>query len=151
MSKMGVSTIRSYKSAQIFEAVGLADDFVQKYFPGTPSRIGGIGIEGIAREALARHRAAYSRTPAEREGLDSGGTIHYRSFSEGHRLSPQAIALLQRAVREDDYELYRQYAAIINDESRNAVHAARPVRFREARPGAPGRGGARGERSSRGS
>ena len=119
MSKMGVSTIRSYKSAQIFEAVGLAADFVNKYFPGTPSRIGGIGIEGIARETLERHRATYSRTPAERERLDSGGSIHYRAFSEGHRLTPQAIALLQRAVREDNFELYKQYAAIMNDHSRN--------------------------------
>ncbi|MGA2479340.1 MAG: glutamate synthase large subunit, partial [Spirochaetia bacterium] len=119
MSKMGVSTIRSYKSAQIFEAVGLADDFVQKYFPGTPSRIGGVGIEAIAREVLTRHAAAYSRTPSERAGLDSGGAINYRSFSEGHRLSPQAIALLQHAVREGDYELYKQYAASINDESRS--------------------------------
>jgi len=119
MSKMGVSTIRSYKSAQIFEAVGLAEDFVQKYFRGTPSRIGGIGIEAIAREVLSRHTAAYSRTPEQREALDSGGAIHFRSFSEGHRLSPQAIVLLQRAVRENDYSLYRQYAASINDESRS--------------------------------
>ncbi len=119
MSKMGVSTIRSYKSAQIFEAVGLAEDFVQRYFRGTPSRIGGVGVEDIAREVLTRHRAAYSRTPAQREALDSGGAIHYRAFSEGHRLSPQAIALLQRAVRENDDGLYRQYAAAINDESRN--------------------------------
>ncbi len=119
MSKMGVSTIRSYKSAQIFEAVGLADSFVQAYFPGTPSRIGGIGIDAIAREVLARHSAAYARTPAERMGLDSGGSIHWRSFSEGHRLSPQSIALLQRAVRENDAELYRQYAASINDETRS--------------------------------
>jgi glutamate synthase domain-containing protein 2/glutamate synthase domain-containing protein 1/glutamate synthase domain-containing protein 3 len=119
MSKMGVSTIRSYKSAQIFEAVGLAEDFVQKYFRGTPSRIGGIGIEGIAREVLSRHSAAYSRTPEQREALDSGGAIHFRSFSEGHRLSPQAIALVQRAVRENDYSLYQQYAASINDESRS--------------------------------
>jgi len=119
MSKMGVSTIRSYKSAQIFEAVGLADDFVEKYFPGTPSRIGGIGIDAIAREVLSRHTAAYSRTPVERQGLDSGGSINFRSFSEGHRLSPQAIALLQRAVRENDPELYKQYAATINDENRS--------------------------------
>jgi glutamate synthase (NADPH) large chain len=118
MSKMGVSTIRSYKSAQIFEAVGLAEDFVKRYFPGTPSRIGGIGIEGIAREVLERHAASYSRTAAEREAVDSGGNIHYRGFSEGHRLSPIAIALLQRAVRENDYELYRQYAASMNDESK---------------------------------
>ena len=119
MSKMGVSTIRSYKSAQIFEAVGLAEDFVRKYFRGTPSRIGGVGIEGIAREVLARHSAAYSRTSEQREALDSGGAIHFRSFSEGHRLSPQAIGLLQRAVRENDYSLYRQYALSINDESRS--------------------------------
>jgi glutamate synthase (NADPH) large chain len=118
MSKMGVSTIRSYKSAQIFEAVGLADDFIQEYFPGTPSRIGGIGIEAIAREVLTRHAAAYSRTETERAGLDSGGSLNYRAFSEGHRLSPQAIALLQRAVRENDAELYRQYAAAMDDESR---------------------------------
>jgi glutamate synthase domain-containing protein 2/glutamate synthase domain-containing protein 3 len=119
MSKMGVSTIRSYKSAQIFEAVGLAEDFVQKYFRGTPSRIGGVGIDAIAREVLARHSAAYSRTAEQRQALDSGGAIHYRAFSEGHRLSPQAIALIQRAVRENDYSLYRQYAASINDESKS--------------------------------
>jgi glutamate synthase domain-containing protein 2/glutamate synthase domain-containing protein 1/glutamate synthase domain-containing protein 3 len=119
MSKMGVSTIRSYKSAQIFEAVGLADSFVERWFPGTPSRIGGVGIEVIAREVLTRHAAAYTRSAEERQALDSGGAIHWRSFSEGHRLSPQAIALLQRAVRENDPELYRQYAASINDESRS--------------------------------
>jgi len=119
MSKMGVSTIRSYKSAQIFEAVGLADDFVQKYFRGTPSRIGGVGVEDIAREVLQRHSAAYSRTAEEREAVDSGGAIHWRSFSEGHRLSPQAIGLLQRAVRENDYSVYKQYAAAINDESKS--------------------------------
>jgi glutamate synthase (NADPH) large chain len=119
MSKMGVSTIRSYKSAQIFEAVGLAEDFVQKYFRGTPSRIGGIGVEGIAREVLERHSAAFSRTAEQREELDSGGAIHFRSFSEGHRLSPMAVALLQRAVRENDYAGYKQYAASINDESKS--------------------------------
>jgi len=118
MSKMGVSTIRSYKSAQIFEAVGLSDQFIERYFAGTPSRIGGIGVEDIAREVLARHSSAFSRTAEERKSLDSGGAIHYRSFSEGHRLSPQAIALLQRAVRENDYSLYKQYAASINDESK---------------------------------
>jgi glutamate synthase (NADPH) large chain len=118
MSKMGVSTIRSYKSAQIFEAVGLAPELVQAYFPGTPSRIGGVGIGVIAHEALCRHAAAYSRTPAQREERDSGGAVHYRVNGEGHRLSPQAIALLQRAVREGSAELYRQYAALINDESR---------------------------------
>ncbi len=119
MSKMGISTIRSYKSAQIFEAVGLAAPFIEKYFPGTPSRIGGIGIEAIARETLARHKAAFSRDAAEREAVDSGGSIHYRSFSEGHRLTPDAIALLQKAVRENDYETYKRYAAVIDDANKN--------------------------------
>ena len=118
MSKMGVSTIRSYKSAQIFEALGLEPAFIARYFPGTPSRIGGIGIDDIARETLARHREAYARSPAEREEILSGGAIHYRRFSEGHRLSPDAVSLLQRAVRSGDYGLYRQYADAINDESR---------------------------------
>jgi glutamate synthase domain-containing protein 2/glutamate synthase domain-containing protein 1/glutamate synthase domain-containing protein 3 len=134
MSKMGVSTIRSYKSAQIFEAVGLADEFIRTYFPGTPSRIGGVGIEEIAREVLCRHAAAYSRTPAEREALDSGGAVLYRSFSEGHRLSPQAIALLQRAVRENDYALYRQYADTMNDESRTLYTLRGLFSFAKSQP-----------------
>ena len=78
-----------------------------------------MGIEAIAREVLARHSAAYTRTPEQRRALDSGGAINFRSFSEGHRLSPQAIGLLQRAVRENDEGLYRQYAQSINDESRS--------------------------------
>ena len=134
MSKMGVSTIRSYKSAQIFEAVGLADDFVARYFPGTPSRIGGIGIEAIARETLERHPRHVLPTPAERERLDSGGSIHYRAFSEGHRLTPQAIALLQRAVRENDNELYRQYAALMNDESKQLCTLRGLFAFRKGNP-----------------
>ncbi len=145
MSKMGVSTIRSYKSAQIFEAVGLADDFVKSYFPGTPSRIGGIGIEGIAREVLARHAAAYCRTPAERERLDSGGALHYRSFSEHHRLTPQAIALLQRAVREMRLRPVQAVCGGAQRRGPRPVHAPRPFHLCPPGPRAPGRGGARGK------
>jgi glutamate synthase domain-containing protein 2/glutamate synthase domain-containing protein 1/glutamate synthase domain-containing protein 3 len=119
MSKMGISTIRSYKSAQIFEAVGLSEEFVDTYFPGTPSRIGGVGIEAIARETLARHRAAFSRTAVEREALESGGSIQYRWSSEGHRLTPDVIALLQKAVREGDEAIYGEYAALIDDADKN--------------------------------
>ncbi len=119
MSKMGISTIRSYKSAQIFEAVGLAEDFIEKYFPGTPSRIGGVGIEAIARETLTRHAAAFGRDPSGREALESGGAIHFRRFSESHRLQPEAIAYLQRAVREGDYGMYKKYAESIDDSQRN--------------------------------
>ncbi len=119
MSKMGISTIRSYKSAQIFEAVGLSDDFIRAYFPGTPSRIGGIGIAEVARETLARHRAAFSRDARGREEIDSGGAIHYRVFSEPHRLTPEAVTALQRAVRGGDYAEYRRYADIIDDAGRS--------------------------------
>jgi glutamate synthase (NADPH) large chain len=119
MSKMGVSTIRSYRGAQIFEAIGLSQDFVEVFFPGTPSRIGGIGTAEIARETLTRHANAFSKNAADIEVLDSGGQIHYRKSSEKHLLSPEAISLLQRAVREDDYGLFKQYSAAMNDTSRN--------------------------------
>ena len=119
MSKMGVSTIRSYRGAQIFEAVGLNDEFIKEYFPGTSSRIGGIGLETVAEEVLLRHRSAFQKDDFALETLESGGNIHYRSSSEKHLYSPEAIALIHRAVRESSYELYKQYASTINDISRN--------------------------------
>lgn len=119
MSKMGISTIRSYRGAQIFEAVGLNEEFIERYFPGTSSRIGGIGIETVAREVLLRHKAAFARDDFELESLDSGGNIQYRKFSEKHLYSAEAIALIHRAVRESSYERYKQYAALINDAGRN--------------------------------
>jgi glutamate synthase (NADPH/NADH) large chain len=114
MSKMGVSTIRSYRGAQIFEAVGFAPDFVENFFPGTPSRIGGIGTAEIARETLDRHGQAFTKSETELEVLDSGGQVHFRSSSEKHLLSPEVVTLLQRAVRENDYGLYMKYSAAIN-------------------------------------
>jgi len=134
MSKMGISTIRSYKSAQVFEAVGLADEFVRRWFPGTPSRIGGIGVEDVARETLARHEAAFCRDEAEREAVDSGGAIHYRRSSENHRLRPEAIALLQQAVRQGDEAAYRRYAVLMNDEARNRCTLRGLFRFATREP-----------------
>lgn len=114
MSKMGVSTIRSYRSAQIFEAIGLDEKFVEQYFPGTASRIGGIGIEGVAREALERHHNAFEKNSAQLEFTDSGGAIHFRTGSEKHRYSPEAIVSIHRAVRKGEYEEYLRYAKIMN-------------------------------------
>jgi glutamate synthase (NADPH) large chain len=114
MSKMGVSTIRSYRGAQIFEAIGLNDGVIEKYFPGTASRIGGIGIEAIAREALDRHQKAFEQVTLTAPSLESGGNIHFRRFSEKHLFSPEAIALLQKAARTGSYETYKEYAAAIN-------------------------------------
>ncbi len=119
MSKMGVSTIRSYRGAQIFEAIGLSGTFIESFFPGTPSRIGGIGTAEIARETLARHAGAFAKNDAELEVLDSGGQIHFRTASEKHLLSPEAVTLLQRAVRENSYGLYKKYSAAINDVKKN--------------------------------
>jgi glutamate synthase domain-containing protein 2/glutamate synthase domain-containing protein 1/glutamate synthase domain-containing protein 3 len=117
MSKMGISTIRSYRGGQIFEAVGLNSELIDTYFPGTSSRIGGVGLDVVERDAVERHRLAYKNE--EIHGLDSGGNIHYRNRSEKHLLSPDAIVLLQKAVRTDDYALYKQYAKVICDTSRN--------------------------------
>ena len=119
MSKMGISTVRSYKGAQVFEAVGLSADVVDEYFCGAPSRIGGIGLREIARETLLRHGAAFSKAMPETTDLDPGGNYHFRSFSEKHLFSPEAITLLQRATRENDYGVYRRYAAHISDAAAN--------------------------------
>jgi glutamate synthase (NADPH/NADH) large chain len=118
MSKMGVSTIRSYRGAQLFEAIGLNSALIDKYFPGTPSRIGGIGLTHIFEECIKRHKNAYNRNNRA-NGLESGGNIHYRSFSEKHIISPEVIILLQKAIRENDYSLYKEYAELINNKTKN--------------------------------
>jgi glutamate synthase domain-containing protein 2/glutamate synthase domain-containing protein 3 len=119
MSKMGISTIRSYRGAQVFEAVGICSECIDKYFSGTPSRIGGIGILEIGREAVSRHETAFGKNAYLSSGLDSGGAIHYRDSSERHFLTPQAITLLQKAVRTNSYDTFRQYSAIMTNREQN--------------------------------
>ncbi len=119
MSKMGISTLRSYRGAQVFETIGLHQSVIDAWFPGTASRIEGIGIDGIAAEAAARFDAARSIT---REGagsavLPAGGHYRYRRNGERHLWSPPTVSLLQRATRTNDDDLYRQYAALINDQT----------------------------------
>jgi glutamate synthase (NADPH/NADH) large chain len=132
LSKMGISTIRSYRGAQIFEAFGLDQDFVDRFFTGTPSLIGGAGIERIEADKLAFHRTAFAAVPEESEaapvgfeaaevyGLASGGVYSQRRHEETHRFSPLAVALLQKAARENDYQVYKQYSAAADDTSRGA-------------------------------
>ena len=118
MSKMGISTLRSYRTAQIFECIGLNRDVVDAYFKGTASRVGGVGLEQIAREAMARHGDAFRpRGPGELE-LDYGGEYHYRADGENHLWNPESVANLQHAVRNDDAGAYERYARAINDQSR---------------------------------
>ena len=119
MSKMGISTYQSYCGAQIFDAVGLAEDFVAKYFTGTSSHIGGVGLAEIARESASRHRDAFGDSPVYRAALDVGGNYQYRVRGEVHSWSPQSVALLQHAVRGDAgnaQEQYREYAKLLNEQ-----------------------------------
>jgi glutamate synthase domain-containing protein 2/glutamate synthase domain-containing protein 1/glutamate synthase domain-containing protein 3 len=133
-SRMGISTIRSYFGAQIFEAVGLARDVVEEYFCGTASRVGGIGLDEIAAEMRALHQRAFPTDGAPDPLLDVGGQYHVRAGGENHLWSPEAIYKLQQAVRLDDYGLFRQYAAIIDDRSRSRVTLRSLMRFA---PGSP--------------
>ncbi|WP_291423999.1 glutamate synthase-related protein [Deinococcus sp.] len=118
MSKMGVSTYMSYCGAQLFEAVGLREDFVQKYFRGTATRIGGIGLFEVAEEALRIHHAAFSGNPLLDKDLEAGGEYAWRARGEEHMWTPDAVAKLQHSVRSGKFETYEEYARIINDQSR---------------------------------
>ncbi|MPT27600.1 MAG: glutamate synthase subunit alpha [Achromobacter sp.] len=118
MSKMGISTYMSYTGAQIFEAVGLQSALVNKYFTGTSSNIEGIGIFQVAEEALRQHRAAFGTDPVLANDLDAGGEYAYRVRGEEHMWTPDSIAKLQHASRANNYRTYKEYAQIINNQSR---------------------------------
>jgi len=118
MSKMGISTYMSYCGAQIFEAVGLASNLVEKYFRGTASNVGGIGLFEVMEEAVRTHRAAFSDDPVLANMLDAGGDYHWRVRGEEHMWTPDAIARLQHSTRSNSYQTYKEYAQIINDQSR---------------------------------
>ena len=118
MSKMGVSTYMSYCGAQLFEAIGLSSATVAKYFSGTPSRVEGIGVFEIAEEAIRMHRAAFSADPVLASMLDTGGEYAWRARGEEHMWTPDAIAKLQHSTRANNWSTYKEYAQLINDQSR---------------------------------
>jgi glutamate synthase (NADPH/NADH) large chain len=119
MSKMGISTYMSYTGSQIFEAVGLARSLVDKYFTGTASNIEGIDLFDVAEEKLRIHRAAFGeRDPVLATMLDAGGEYAWRVRGEEHAWTPDSIAKLQQATRSNSYATYKEYAALINDQSR---------------------------------
>ena len=118
MSKMGVSTYMSYCGAQLFEAIGLSTATVQKYFTGTPSRVEGIGVFEIAEEAIRMHKAAFGTDPVLANALDAGGEYAWRVRGEDHMWSPDAIAKLQHSTRSNNWNTYKEYAQIINDQSK---------------------------------
>ncbi|ANE47002.1 glutamate synthase [Paenibacillus swuensis] len=116
LSKMGISTIQSYRGAQIFEAVGLKEEFVNKYFTWTPSRIGGIGLDIVAEEALTLHNRAFADEGVDLT-LETGGDYAWRKDGEEHLFSPQTIHTLQQAVRRNDYGLFKKYTGMFDDQS----------------------------------
>ena len=118
MSKMGVSTYMSYCGAQLFEAIGVNSETIDKYFTGTPSRVQGIGIFEIAEEAIRMHASAFSNDPVLATMLDTGGEYAWRTRGEDHMWTPDAIAKLQHSTRGNNWTTYKEYAQIINDQSR---------------------------------
>ena len=118
MSKMGVSTYMSYCGAQLFEAIGLNSETIAKYFTGTPSKVEGIGVFEIAREAIRMHKAAFSDDPVLATMLDAGGEYAWRVRGEEHMWTPDAIAKLQHSTRANSWNTYKEYAQLINDQSR---------------------------------
>jgi glutamate synthase (NADPH) large chain len=132
MSKMGISTYQSYCGAQIFEAVGLAEEFVARYFTGTATRIGGAGILEIAEETVRRHKDAFGNAPIYRNSLDVGGDYAFRIRGEAHSWSPQSVALLQHAVRGSDAAAYRAYAALLNEEGERPLTIRNLFRIKTA-------------------
>ncbi|HET7670079.1 MAG TPA: glutamate synthase-related protein, partial [Burkholderiales bacterium] len=135
MSKMGISTYMSYTGSQQFEAVGLARSMVEKYFTGTASNIEGIDVFDAAEEAIRVHRAAFSeRDPVLAAMLDAGGEYAWRVRGEDHTWTPDAIAKLQHASRSNSYATYKEYAALINDQSRRHMTFRGLFEFRFGQP-----------------
>jgi len=117
MSKMGISTYQSYCGAQIFDAVGLRSDFVEKYFTGTATSIEGVGLEEIARETVARHARAFGNDPLLKSALEVGGDYQYRQRGEDHAWTPDAVATLQHAVRKKSFATFKEFSNLVDGES----------------------------------
>jgi glutamate synthase (NADPH) large chain len=118
-SKMGISTVQSYRGAQIFEAIGIAKSVIDKYFTGTASRIQGVNLETIAKESLARHHRGFPPIDVEGNVLDNGGQYQWRRDGEYHMWNPDTVAKLQQAVRITGYPTFKEYAKLLNDESKH--------------------------------
>ena len=137
MSKIGVSTVASYTGAQIFEAVGLSQEFVEQYFAGTTSKLGGVGIDTIAQEVALRHAAAYPRTgvaPSHRE-LAIGGEYQWRREGEPHLFDPETVFRLQHATRAGRYDVFKQYTSRVDEQSERLMTLRGLFRFKSAEQG----------------
>lgn len=134
-SKMGISTLQSYQGAMIFECLGLNEDVVNRYFTGTVSRIGGMGLEEIAKEILVRHRTAFPETPSlSVQRLEVGGVYQWKQRGEKHIFNPDSIHLLQESTKRDDYQLFKRYSKLINDQTEKAITLRGLLKFKKGMP-----------------
>jgi glutamate synthase (NADPH/NADH) large chain len=138
MAKMGISTLQSYKGAQIFEGVGIADEVIERCFKGTPSRVAGVGFDVLAEEAIRRHTSAYpavdkSRIPV----LENPGEVHWRDRGERHMWNPQTISAVQVAARTNSRDAYRQFVAASDEEATRGATLRGLMTFREGANGGP--------------
>jgi glutamate synthase domain-containing protein 2/glutamate synthase domain-containing protein 1/glutamate synthase domain-containing protein 3 len=129
LSKMGISTLQSYRGAQIFEAVGLSREVIEDYFTGTASRVNGISLDIIAQETLLKHRDAFPEREEEKDYLGSGGVYQWKRDGEFHLWNPESIPLLQDAARNNDIGKYREFARVINDQSGNPTTLRSLLKF----------------------
>ena len=138
MSKMGVSTVASYTGAQIFEAIGLGEELIERYFTGTVSRLGGIGLDELAAETAARHAIANPSRPQERahRKLELGGEYQWRREGEHHLFNPETVFKLQHATRAKRYDIFKEYTSRVDDQARRLATLRGLFRFETERPGA---------------
>ncbi len=139
MSKMGVSTVASYTGAQIFEAIGLGEDLVDRYFTGTVSRLGGIGLDEIAKAIQMRHSIANPRRPEERahRKLELGGEYQWRREGEYHLFNPETVFKLQHAARSKRYDIFKEYTGLVDDQSKNLATLRGLFKFADGRTSVP--------------
>ncbi|MDD5286356.1 MAG: glutamate synthase large subunit [Desulfuromonadaceae bacterium] len=137
MAKMGISTVQSYRGAQIFEAVGLHQSVIDRYFCWTPSRIGGTDIDGIARELMERHADAYPERVPPQVALAAGGVYQWRKDGEEHQYNPLTITSLQKAVRSDDYSEFKLFSSLIDEQSTRHYTLRGLLEFKNNMPSVP--------------
>ncbi|MEO5926021.1 MAG: glutamate synthase large subunit [Bryobacteraceae bacterium] len=142
-SKMGISTLQSYRGAQIFEAIGLDDAVIEQYFTGTASRISGVGLDVLAKEAAMKHAHAFEPATESYTELKVGGTYHYRKDGEFHIINPATVSALQHAVRQEKYETFKEFTEMIDNQNKelatlrglmNFKESKKPVKLEEVEP-----------------
>src|SRR5581483_3950268 len=131
-SKMGISTLQSYQGAQVFEAIGLNKELVDAYFSGTTSRLGGVGLDVLAREAQMKHELAFKPVTEADTELPVGGGYHFRANGEYHLLNPLTISKVQHAVRQNSFKTFQEYADLIDQQSRNMATLRSLLKIRKA-------------------